>query len=844
MADYERAELLLPSGRPFGYGTDRSLSSVRDLYYKTREEGDPEFKVGAPSKKLRAILSGSSQEVIEATLQKKYPWAGKVVTSRGVEGAEDGEVYNLYLDPETNTIFSVDEPGTTWGDVADVTRDIVTIGGEIGTEALMAARGKKKPGGTGVINKIKDIGKRGAGVATGGTAADIMYSKAMDVFGGLEDPTVAGKSVEQLTKEWTARFFGEALIGGPLSMLGRGGAKRTARGGMPREEFAGKLDKYRKGMGDEPPSMGAFTGPDSRVQAVEDKIIQFYPEHGGRELSGAVRQADEAVERRINEIVGDNMGEGAVGSPFEAGTRARQAIEGEKVPYGSVKEAEGAPGTFEAIPGTKRTRQGGWYEVAQTNLGEMRDRVRADLPVDTRLYAPPETPAVLQGAPGAPGQASSSILSGRGPKGSKGPQAMPKGGAQPGTASAVVSPYTVKNAGDLPINRTYNAIMARGGPQTAELKALGEIVNSPTSTVGDLLDLQSRLGPGGAGIQGVSPDDGTKMYASIKETLRSMLKDNPEALQRQMAFDRQAEEFYAQVNNQMNKIFKRAKGVDANPEQAFSRLMSGMTGVGNKEMLEDVFTKMDPDDADFIKQAMLDRFFNTTKPSTALNKWEKMPLEVKDIMAPPNTYIRTSLDDLYDTAFDLRIFDRKGGAAATLTKDQQGTVNRAMRYAGAGAIVTPMALAQFGISGAPSMASVGLGAGLITTAFIQSVADNFIKAGKSELLRSPAFYDWAASATKALPGAGAGDKWGREQAINFAASIVPRIGAEVKNMSLQDMRDMKAIQEEYLAVFEEALGAQENPPVGGGVLGNNFQDSVPGPAGAQQRILGILGIGR
>jgi hypothetical protein len=818
--------IVLPDGGKFPYSPRWSQDEfVRQYNKKTKGYDVVSVKQGAPAS-LRAILSGAGQESVDATLESKFPWSESIVLS--------GKPTTFYFDPEENSIFTLDEPGITGGDFADIARQATGAAVEIGATA--AATGSKMP-----------LLARAGAVGGAGVVAEKGYEQLMKMF-GLKDPRTIKKQSGDFLKDFAIRSAFETVAGGS-SKAGRKGLKRVGRGGAPAEETAEGLVNYRRAFMEEPEELATVTGPGSRIEDITNNIVQYFPEWGGRRIRQARERGETVIQRRLDEITGE-MAPGDIGelaTPHAAGVRARQGILGEKVPGGRLRE-----------------RQGGWIETARGNLRVRKDALREAMPLETKLYdLPPElgifgeTKAFAGTAPGpgtrsvssiiAPGPGTPSATPGSPLLGMPQPGAPPQALSPPGGGAAAFTQrpsIDVFEQENLPLRETYDRLAAKAGRDSQPMKIIGEVLDNPDATIGDLLDLKDLIGKNGMGIEGLPAGEGPQLYAAIKETLRQVAGEGTDAAKAMDIYDRTAEAFYDQMTTRIRKIFKVA-GDDADPEVAFTRIYSALSGVGNAGKLNDVFSKLDPDDADFVRRAMLDRFFSTASPKTAFKRWESMSPEVKSLVAPEGSTWRLAIDDVVETSGSMKLLDRASGSASSLSKEERSFWREVVKgqknwQSALGGNAALLALFQHSISGQVDMKLIGVAAGLMTANIAKSMASRLEASGRSRLLTSPAFFDWVASATHAMPGGNAPD-----QILDFMAMLMPRMGARIVDGSIQDMEDVQYLQQAYLVVLQEALGAPKPAPTPGGLLGQGAMlqpqaGGAPGLLGASHRSRGLF----
>ena len=808
--------IVLPDGGEFDYSPRWSQDEfVRHYTERTKGRDVVSMKQGAPSS-LRAILSGAGQESVDATLESKFPWSESIVLG--------GKPTTFYFDPAENSVFTLDEPGLTRGDFADIGRQATGIATEVGT--TMAASGSKMP-----------LLARSGLVGGAGAAAEKGYEQLMKMF-GLEDPRTVREQSGDFLQDFAIRSAFET-IGGSGSRGARKGFKRAGRGGAPLEETGENLLNYRRAFQENPTTLATVTGPGSRIEDITNNIVQYFPEWGGRRIRKATDIGDSVIERRLDEITGE-MAPGDIGelaTPYAAGTRARQGVLGEKVPGGRLRE-----------------RQGGWIETARGNLRVRKEALQEAMPLETRLYdLPPELgifgeTKTFAGTPPPPGTRSVSSIIAPGPgTPPTTPQSPLLGMGQPGPPSQALSSPQGRSPGFtqrpnidaaeqevLPLRETYDRLAAKAGRDSQAMKVVGEVLDNPDATVGDLLDLKDLIGKNGMGIEGLPAGEGTQLYASIKETLRRVAGEGTDAAKAMDIYDQTAEAFYDQMTTRIRKIFKVA-GSDADPEVAFTRIYNAMSGVGNADKLNDIFGKLDADDADFVRRAMLDKFFSASSAKTTFKRWENMTPEVKELVAPEGSVWRLAIDDVVETSGAMKLLDRATGSASSLSKEERSFWREVVKNqkssmgqwtSGLGGQAALVAYVQHAISGQVDAKLVGVAASLIAANAAKAVAKRLHASGRARVLTSPAFFDWVSSITHAMPGGNAPDQF-----LDFMASIVPRMGARYVDGRLQDMEDVQHIQQAYLEVLQEALAVPKPAPPEGGILGQGaMPPSQPGRA--------------
>jgi len=765
-----------------------------------KEGRAPEIRPGGAGLGLRATLSGATPEQRKATLESKYKWSENMLGT------------DLYLDPDSGVIHTLDIKGDAeLGDVVDLARPAANVIGEGG--ALFAA---SKVPGLGALQRAVTVG--GAG-----TIADQLYSLFAKKFGGLQDPRGGGEIAVDAAKDLALRTAGEGLFGTTAGKAARAGAKKVGRGFGPREPMDDSYATFVQAYGEPPPYLGMITKRNSRINTKGQNLINYFPHDGGDRVMDAVEGTEAMIKRRIDEA-SENIAPADIGlpaTPEAVGTRARQAIMGEKVPYDRL-----------------RARVGGWYETSTANVRAQKENLEEVLPLDTRIYGsrPQVTPLAPPGTPGSAvggGQtAASAVMPGAPAMKRSGSPLLP--GPTPGQASSAVTPVLPPmTATDSALKKTYDEMLANGvSPSDAAMTRAKTIIDNPDATLTHVTAFMHDIGKKGIGIPGTSPSTGTSFYAAARETADNVAAGVPEAAARLESYNRIAETHYDMMQRRMNKIFMTA-GVDADPTKVFGKFRSAMTGDGNPLMLTELLTRMEPDDADFIRRGLLENFFQGP-PRSTLKKWQKMNPEVKDIIAPPGTYWRQSYDDIADSEEALRLLEITQGNASTLSKEQRSLWNSWKSGAKTGGVLGGgISLFQGGLTPEAMLTAAASGVALGSAALVAEVGHRWVKRRGAKALTSPAYIRWVTTVTNAMPNS----LVKRDQALDFIAASVPRIGVEAELMSLQEMEDMQELQEVYLDMLEEGpeaaaspggiLGPGARPPAkAGGIMSGNFGPST------------------
>jgi hypothetical protein len=749
----------LPGGKKFKYDSRLSLDRVIADYNAAKPPGYPPIRRGAGFG-LRATLSGASEAMKEATIAKKYPWQTELYT--GLGGTKNlsakakrmsANRERLIFDPESNTLFTLDEPGLSMGDVADVLRPATSVGTEVATGLMLP----EVKGGILAANALKGMGQRVAGVAAGGTVGDVAYEAGAKLFGGLEDPRTVLEQSGDIAGDFMTRAAFEGLAAG-ASIPMRAGLKKAGRGGAKLEETASGLGNFKSTFLENPPTLGAVTGPGSRIQVFENYVVNNYPATSPK-LKDAIDSVDGIVRRRVDEVTERAApwgGEGKVGK-----TRTGET---------TITGIEGKP----KLGGRLNEREGGWADQMngiQTGLMEKVDEV-----------FPPYT---------------------------------------------IVDPTDLKNL--------YKELQKQdvSKENLGHLKfLLNKMTTQKNITVSDVRELASVIGPQSNKANHAYNPAAGRIYAVAKNTIHQAADGNTEATLRVTNYDRTMEGLYDEMSRRLQKVTRATGGV-ATPVEA-SKKMSGFVKSGDTAKLAPILQRLDPEDANFVRRGLLEELLKADDVAVALKKWSGMEKEMKDLLAPSGTEWRTALDQVVDNTAALRLLSRSEGIASTYAQAQQGLGLKALQSVktglGAAGGLGIIGGAVGGLTGAiplsTALATGGIGVGLAASSLVAETAKRLVAIkGGARLIRSPAYMQWVASVTRALPKAG-GKFNNADAAFDMLISLAPRAGAEIKINSVQAAQDMQAIQEAYLAALHEAE-KKKQPRGGQGILGP--VTAAPGP---------------
>jgi len=846
----------LPDGTEFTYDTTMSQEDIVKQYNSLREqpgnEDLPEMRMGAPAQ-LRALLSDQPQEITAATLGKLFPWSQQLTSGFSEEDLEprerpesfsgkvadtlimkparfisdavknmasDAGPFNMYYDPDSGVIFTMDEPGMTGGDIADIAKPAVGIGAE--AAALAASSGGTA---TTIPGRVGQAAARGSFVGPVGAGAEEAYTQGARMF-GLEDPRTFSETMQEFATDSSLRALFEASVPVPGSTAGRGLLKRASRLRGDREAIADSLEVYRRGIGGDPTTMGMVSGEGSSIRQLENKGMEYFHETGGSEVRDAISETGEHMRNRMDEILrgrtappGEQPFAGGFSdveqSPFNVGTEMRRDI------YGISPEPYYR----------SRAKKGGYVETAAAQKDAVLGDFSKNFPGSTRLY--PEHPKV-----GLHGEVIGGSAGRRLPPGRGGASVVvnPVAGEAPSLRRIPPKsrPYRDRAplaAPDQPVyklNQVYDDLAANAvkyGSESVELKAAGNIINNPDATLSDLIDLRGRIGKNGMGIEGVKANEAKRLYQAIDETIVQMIGDNGALLHKYRVANRLAEDYYYTTNHMLNRAFKVA-GEDVPAEKFYDKIWRA-TGVGESSG-DSVFLKttlgvMEPETADFVRAGVLRKVFSPAKSMKAgITRWESIPNETKDIIAPVGTYWRSQIDNFVIADQKLGLTDRiesakpKGSIVSKESRSTTGVIRSSampiVTGAGVGAALSLLGSPAATITSAGVTTAAGL---YMAKELFGDVSARLAMRGKSRALRSPAFMEWVSSVSNAIPDG----KLTVDSAIDFLLSAPPRILYEAENMSYQDMKDMQDIQSAYLAVVEEAVRMTEGGVDPEGILG-------------------------
>lgn len=753
--------ITLPSGKKFQYDSRLPLDRVIADYNRNRpkdSEDYPAIRRGAGFG-LRATLSGASEAMKEATLSKKYPWQQTLHT--GLGGASNlsakakrmaSNRERLIFDPETNTLFTLDEPGLSMGDVADVLRPATSVGTEVATGLMLP----EVKGGILAANALKGMGQRVAGVAGAGTAGDVAYEAAAKLFGGLEDPRSVLEQSGDIAGDFLTRAAFEGLAGGASTAM-RAGGKKAGRGLAGREDVAANLEKFKGTFLEPPPTLGTVTGQGSKVQVFENYVVNNYPGTAPK-LKEAIDSVDGIVSRRVDEVterIAPWGGEGKLGQT-KVGETTIAGIEGRPKPGGRLKEYEG-----------------GWADQMQG--------------IKTGLMA---------------------------------------------QVDEVFPPHTIVNT--KPLDDLMNELRK----QDVSKENLGHLKffldkkkTQKNVTVDDVRQLLSAVGPQSSNMTQAFNPAASRIYAVAKDTIQQAADGNPEAVARLKVYDNTMERLYDEMDRRLKKVTRATGGV-ATPVEAAQR-MSGLVKKGDTAKLAPILSRLEKEDADFVRRGLLEEMFQVEQTNVALKRWSGMSQEMKDLLAPKGSEWRVALDQIVDNTAAMKLLERTQGSASTLTQAQQGLGLKAFRGVGTGVGAAGGLGIIGGIVGgatgavplSTALATGGIGVALAASSLMAEATKRAAIKGGARLISSPAYMQWVASTTRALPKVG-GKFNNADAALDALVSLAPRMTAEMKINSVQAAQDLKILQEAYLEALQDAEKPKK-PRGGQGILGP--VTAAPGP---------------
>lgn len=761
MSDFTRT-VTLPGGLTFKYNSQRSFDQIIDDYNKHRPENYPVIRRGAPVG-LRAALSGASREMTQATLAKKFPWQETIYSGlEGASGLSDkaqrmmADKQLVYFDPETNEIFTLDEPELTMGDVADVARPAANLTAEM-------AAGLTPVGKAGATAKagLQALAARTGTVAGAGTAADQAYTTLAKFFWGLEDPRSMPERVSDAAGDFLTRAAFEAVTGG-ISVGTRAGAKKVGRGFAKREAVEEGLEKFERTFGQQPPSLGTLTGEDSKIQVFENYILSNYRGTAPK-LRDAIEDTEGIIRRRIDETINDIM-PGSDPTPRNVGMTVLRGIEGEHA-------------------GLQRlgAREGGWRQQFDALRGKLNAWVDEAFPSN--------------------------------------------------------SPVDVG-----PLKNLY-VELRKFNHSPESLAPLTRLIKTKNPTAKHVREMMSQIGVAARSEAGMPSDVEAGIYARAKQVLEDAMSKvevpagETDAVTRYRTANRYAEQGYDELNNIMSGVTKNAKGLRT-PAEVSKSLMT-MVRNGDSDKLGAFITKLEPDEADFVRQGLISELLTADTLKTTLKRWRGLGDDMKDLLAPQGTPWRRTLDDVVEVTGDLNLLNRTPGSASTLTQAQQGlgltAIRKAMtRMRGAtGGILNAAAIGGL-ITGNASLSQAlamgGVGVGLAASGGISEVAKRAGMKGAGALLRSRPYMEWVGSVTKAVQSAGRFNT--ADAAMDFMISLMPRATAE---MTLHELHQVQELQDLYLEVLHDAeLGGQPKdetlaqiPPVQSGEKPQGLLAAIP-----------------